>query len=167
MTTAEPETKTTGNWPFSVFDTGPAYRFTIAPVAADTDAAYTGAAFYALLAANDNGGIWLDHKAINLYDASSGALIAGSGGLTWSAAQSITVTIRLGGGANGSSITISGATTGNGTTLFTYTTHIFTNVTLGVGIYGGGGFTFNGSISDVDDANDSTGTRNLVLLGVG
>ena len=155
LTTAEPETKTSGNWPFSTFDTGPVYRFTITPTNASTNAQFTGGAFYALLAANDNGGIWLTAKQIQLFNASTGALIAASGTMAWTAGMVITVTIRIASGTNNSSITIAGATSGNGTTTFTIgSNHIFTDVTLGVGIYGGGGFTWVGAIGDVDTAGD-------------
>lgn len=156
LTTAEPETKTSGNWPYSTMDAG-SWHFDFAPTAADTNAAYTGSSFYALFAANDDGGVWLTSKKVQLFNASSGALIAASSALTWSAGQSISVTIRIASGTNASKIIISGATTGNGTTSFTIgTAHIFTNVTLGIGVYGGGGFGFTGSLSNVDDASGTT-----------
>lgn len=57
------------------------------------------------------------------------------------------------------SLTVSGASSGNGTTSYTPSGTCFTAGTLGVGIYGGGGFGLPSSvIGDIDDGNDSTST---------
>lgn len=166
LTTAEPETKTSGNWPYSALNSaGGSWHLDVTITAASTSSPHTTSEFLAILASNDQGGFWLTERKFQLYDQSSGSLIVTSGACTWSANQTISLTVNLVAGTNASSLVISGATTGNGTTNFTYDSHaIFSNVTLGIGVYGGGGFNFPGSLSDVDDTlTGVNGTANITL----
>lgn len=170
--TAEPETKTSGNWAFSALNTSPTTWHLIVTITnASTNAQHTGNAFYAILAANDNGGLWLQSKKASIYDAVSGAVMGESGTLAWTAGAQLGITVTLAAGTNASSITttnVSGVTSGTGTVQFTRgSNNPFANGTLGIGIYGGGGFTFPGSLSDVD--NTITGytiSADTVAVGI-
>lgn len=160
--TTFPQTFTTGNWPQTALNSGK-YHFTWTPTAASTDAAW-GTGFYSLIASGgtpsgtDNGGLWIHADAIELYN-QTGTVF--SQAITWGAGAVIQVTIDMVAG----SLTISGASTGNGTFSFTPSGTCFTAGTLGVGIYGGGGFSLPAStISSLDDA--ATGGGILVTDSV-
>ena len=141
---ALPQTRTTGNWPFTTMNTG-RWHFVWTPTNANTDVSWDSS-FHALVAANDNGGIWIVNDALELYD-QSGSLIV-SVALTWGAGAAIDLTFDMGVGE----IVISGATTGNGTHSFSTAGDVFSNVTLGLGVYGGGGNNLEAStFSDIDD----------------
>lgn len=158
-----PQTFTAGNWPRTTFDDG-VWRFVWTPSTANTNAAW-GSGFYAMFVANDNGGLWIVSDALELYD-QNGLVI--SIALTWSAGAAITIKVDMVANA----ITISGATTGNGTHSFSAPgTSTYTNVTLGVGVYGGGGFNLpTSTLGDVDDAVDggtgaAAGTSTATAVG--
>jgi hypothetical protein len=155
LTTAEPETKTSGNWPYATLNGGPAWHLNVTMTNASTHAQHTGSDYHCVLASNDNGGFWLTSRKFGLYDQSSASLIVECGTLTWNAGAVISITINIAAGTNASSIVIanvSGLTAGAGTTNFTIgSNNPFSNVTLGIGIYAGGGYNFPGSLSNVDD----------------
>ncbi len=156
LTPPLPQTFTTGNWPFAAFNTQK-FHFTWTPTAASTDPVWASG-FGALLASNDDGGLWVNNRKIELYDASTGLLIGGTGTLTWAAGAAISVT----GDRAANLLTVTGATTGGGSFAIS-AGNIFSNVTLGVGVYGGGGNNLPAStISDIDDGN-TAGTADIVV----
>ncbi len=115
---ATPRSFTSGNFVLATLQNGPSWTFQIVPTNASTDAGYSG--FCALLATNDNGGLYLVNRRVEFYNGAGSGTLTGNGNtLTWSAGQTITITINLAVGANASSIVVSGATTGNGTSPFT------------------------------------------------
>lgn len=122
------------------------YRFTITPDAASST--YTGGAFHAIFG-QSHGGLWLNDANLELYTEPGDALVF-SRAMTWSAAQTITITIDTRSGTRG--VTIAGATTGNGTFSFaTAGPYISTAETLWVGVFNTTLFPFAGDVSDVDD----------------
>lgn len=133
----------------TAFNTG-VWRFTFTPSQASS--AYTGGNFHSLIA-QAHGGLWLDDKNLELYTTPGDALCF-SQALTWSAGQSITVKIDTRSGTR--SITISGATTGNGT--FSYSTagpYFDGSLDVEIGRQGGGtNFQFLGTISSFDDGTN-------------
>lgn len=144
-----PRTIASGSWSATQLNTG-RWRVTITPTNASTHASFAGS-FIAILA-NGLGAFWLVDRKIALYN-QSGTVVEVA--LTWTAGASITFIVDL--RTSTGSITISGATTGNGTTTFTNTgTYFVAAETLGIGAYNGGGFNFTGTIGQVDDADDST-----------
>lgn len=150
--TSTPSTFTSGNFPLSTFNAGPAFRTTIRPSLISSNATYSN--FQSIASTNDNGGFWLNNnRQIELYNSTSGALVVSSSVLTWSANQAITITVNLAVGTNASSLVVSGATTGNGTTTFTLGSNtFFTATTLGVGVYSvNGTFLLSGTVSSFDD----------------
>lgn len=122
-------------------------RFTFTPTAASTT--YTGGNFH-ILASGAHGGIWLVDTHLQKFSIAGPDALVFDQALTWTAGLSITVVDD----ARAKTVTISGATTGNGT--FSYTVagpyHDVTD-TLYLGSYGGGGATFDfvGTLSNVDD----------------
>lgn len=156
---ATPRSFTSGNFTLATLQSGPSYQFTIVPSQVLSASVYNG--YCCLLATNDNGGLYLVDRRVELYNGSGSGTLVGSGNaLTASAGQSITIRINLAAGTNASSIVVSGASTGNGTTTFTATGTFFTASTLGVGQFTNSGtFTFAGTVSAVDDlVNDASGT---------
>lgn len=149
--TATPSSFAAGTWPLATLQGGPAYRLTVTPTSASTSSVYSG--YQALLASNDNGGLYMVDRRVELYNGTGGGTLVGQSALlSWSAGQAITITVRLAAGANASSIQISGATTGNGTFPFTSTGTYFTNSVLGVGQFTNSNtFTWPGTISNIDD----------------
>lgn len=126
------------------------WRFTFTPSQAST--AYTGGNFHSLIA-QEHGGLWLDDTHLELYTTPNDTLCF-SQALTWSAGQAITVKIDTRSGTR--SITISGATTGNGT--FSYSTagpYFDGSLDVEIGRQGGGtNFQFLGTISSFDDGTN-------------
>ncbi len=147
LTPPLPQTFVTTLWPFTAMNTDK-FHFTWTPTAASTDATWgNSGAFYCMCASSDDGGVWVVNDEIRLYAAVGGSLLATSGALTWTAGLPIDVTIDRAGNL----LTVAGATTGDGTDAIS-AGDIFTNVTLGVGVYPAGGFTLPAStISDIDD----------------
>lgn len=131
-------------------------RFTVQPTLASTS--YVGGNFHALFADNSaHGGIWFNDATLEMYTAPGDAVVF-SQALTWSALQTMTITIVTSGSR---SVTISGATTGNGTFSFGTAPNYFDNTQdLGVGsLPGSSAFRFAGVIGDVDDGSTAiTGT---------
>lgn len=136
-------------------------RFTFQPTLASTT--YVGGNFHALFADNSqHGGIWLNDAKIEMYTAPGDALVF-SQAMTWSALQTMTITIVSTGSK---SITIAGATTGNGTFSFSTAPNYFDNTqSLGVGsLPGSSAFRFAGVIGDVDDGSTAlAGTGSIAL----
>ena len=127
-------------------------RFTITPTLGSTS--YVGGNFHALFADNSqHGGVWLNDANLELYTTPGDALVF-SQAMTWSALQTITITILATGTK---AVTISGATTGNGTFTFSTAPNYFDSTQdLGVGSFpGSSAFRFAGVIGDVDDGNTS------------
>src|SRR5574343_329479 len=153
---ATPRSFTSGNFVLATLQNGPSWTFQIVPTNASTDAGYSG--FCALLATNDNGVLYLVNRRVEFYNGAGSGTLTGNGNtLTWSAGQTITITINLAVGANASSIVVSGATTGNGTSPFTASGTYFTATTLGVGQFSNTGtFTFPGTVGAVTDGVTST-----------
>lgn len=149
--TATPQTFASGSFPLATLNGGPAWRGTITFGAASTDAGYSG--FQAIAATNDNGGLWVNDRKIEIYDSAGGSLLVGSGALTWSISQAVTWEVHIAAGAGASSLVISGATTGNGTFAFTIGSNtIYTASTLGIGAYTSNNtFLLNGTVSSLDD----------------
>lgn len=129
--------------------TGDAIEFTITPVQAST--AYVGGNYWALFAdASATGGIWLVDTTLRVF--TSGGDVQGlSQAMTWSAGQ--TLRFRFWNNAGTRSVTISQATTGNGTFALSQVGPFFSAAqNLGVGsVPGLGAYRFNGAISDVTD----------------
>ncbi len=163
--TATPSSFTSGNFPLTTMQNGPKWRFTATPSLISTNGTYNG--YQALFATNDNGGLYLNNRRVELYNGSgAGTLVAQSSELTWGASQAITITVNLAAGTNASSLVISGAATGNGTTTFTTSGTYFTASTLGVGQFTNSNtFLFSGTISNVDDgANTFTAAGGTFAL---
>lgn len=146
-----PSTYAAGSWPLATLQGGPAWGFTIIPSQASGNAAYLG--YCALVVSTDDGGCYMVNRRVELYNGAGGGTLVGAGNtLTWNAGQAIRVEVRLAAGAGASSITVSGALTGNGTTTFTSSGTYYTNTTLGIGVHPGGGFGWTGTVSSLDDA---------------
>lgn len=146
--TSNPENFAIGAWPATALNSG-IWRFTITPASA-SGPAYSN---YAGLFAQSTGGIWIVNSALELYT-SPADLIACSRPMTWSAGQPITITVDV----PSATVTISGATTGNGSFPLVNPGPYFAS---GDGLRAGGafgvsGFAFAGSISSIDDTNTST-----------
>lgn len=141
------------------------WKFTWTPTLASTDASFNGATWFCLLAANDDGGIYVpaNTKQIQLFrnGNSTPDLIAPA--MTWSALQPITFEFNLAAGANASSVTVTGATTGNGVTNFTMTGTYFTaSADLGIGRWPGNtDYNINGTISAIEDFASSVVERSV------
>jgi hypothetical protein len=165
---ATPRSFAAGAFVLSTLQNGPTWTFVFTPSLVSTDAAYSG--FKALLATNDNGGLWVVDRRIELYNGSgAGTLVGNSAVLTWSAGTAITVTINLAAGAGASSIVVSGALTGNGTTTFTSSGTYFTNTVLGVGQFTNSGttsFFFTGTVGAVTDGGSITTSGTAACGGI-
>lgn len=128
---------------------GEAIEFSITPTGASSG--YVGGNFHALFADNSqHGGIWLNDTKLEIYTA-PGDVAACSIAMTWSASQ--TITLKFWNDAGTRKVTISGATTGNGTTTLSQNGPYFDSTQdLGVGsLPGSSAFRFAGAISDVTD----------------
>lgn len=132
---------------------GAKWRFTFTPTLASSNSSFND--WKALVVANDVGGLYLEGgvREVSLFNNAGGGTKVVGRAITWNAGQAVTVTIDLVAGANASSLTISGAATGNGTTNFTTSGVYFTSSqTLGIGRFPGDTFyDFSGTIGDIDD----------------
>ena len=156
--TTFPQTFTSGNFPLSTLNDGD-WRVTFTFTNA-VSSFVTGGNYFALVVCNDLGGLWIfddgGTKRIALFQNVSGSpVIVQSSGIVASAGSSITVHVKnttdemiLTGSA--------GFTSGAGTYAFTGSTtgDAFGTAPLGVGVYGGGGYAWAGSASDIDDGVD-------------
>lgn len=133
-----------GTWHASVLNGG-RWRLLFIPGADSTDSVWNG--FLALLG-NGLGGFWIRARNFEIYNQSgtSGTVISRPG--TWVAGQNILFLVDFTTGTG----EISGASTGNGPFSFTpFGVYFDAAQTLGIGVYNGGGFSFVGSIGDLDD----------------
>ena len=129
-----------------------------------TNAAWStgGVAYFALLTCNDAGGLWLycdgsgNNIHLALFDTTGATIVdvvVADPTHAWSAGATPRVVVDN----VTDKVTLTGWPLGNGDTAFTGSTSndSFATAPLGVGVYGGGGFTWSGSMSDIDD--DATG----------
>ena len=119
-----PQNKASGAWTPSDFNTGK-FRFTLTFTNASTHSQWRPASltFWGILTTNDANGaaIWMEwdpggstHKI--LFVASDGSTILGSMTITWGASSAVTIAPdQSSAPAGASTMTISGASTGNGT----------------------------------------------------
>lgn len=150
---ATPRSFTAGNFVLTTLQSGPTWRIlVVTPSLISSNAAYAG--FCCVAATNDDGGLYMVNRQLQLYNgAGGGTLVGSSNTLTWNAGTPFTLRINLAAGANASSIVVSGAATGNGTTTFTSSGTYFTNSTLGIGHFAATGtFQWAGTIGEIDDA---------------
>ena len=111
---ATPRSFASGSFTLATLQSGPSYQFTIVPSQVLSASVYNG--FCCLLATNDDGGLYLVNRVVQLYNGAGGGTLVGSGNaLTASAGQSITIRVNLAVGTNASSIVVSGATVGTNT----------------------------------------------------
>lgn len=160
--TTNPESFLPGAWPASAFNSG-VWRVTFTPSSA------SGPAYSAFggLFGQATGGIWIANSALELYTSPGDALVF-SRAMTWSAGQALTFTINV----PALTLTIAGATTGNGTFSFSGApSGPYFNASDGLragGAYGVSGFALAGTISNVDDTNTGTTySRSAAITGTG
>lgn len=119
----------------------------------------TGGNFYALTAANDLGGLWMYDDGgtlkVALFQNVSGSPIIVEAAVVRNAGAPFTVVMD---NPNDEMVLSGTLTSGAGTHAFTGSTtgDAFGTSPLGGGAYGGGGFSWAGSMSDIDDGNDET-----------
>lgn len=161
------QTKTTGNWTPSAFNTGK-FRWTMTFTAASTGSPWRpgGLTYWGVITTNDTngGGVWLKYNptgtehSIIIAGADDGNEIANALKVfTWAASNAPKITVDQ--SSASATVKVENATTGNGTSS-TYTReNILTGATLTWGAWGGGGFALPaswGTESDIDDGVDST-----------
>lgn len=136
----QPGSATTGNWPIALMESG-IWKFVWTPTSA-SGAAYSG--FHALLSSGSSSGygLWIVDSALAYYD--TGDVERLNQSMTFSANQPITFIVN----AVAHQITISGATTGNGTFSFAAST-FWQAGTLWIGQWTTGQYTTAGSIGDI------------------
>lgn len=172
-----PQTKTSGNWTPSAFNTGK-FRQTWTPTNASSHSTWRPASltYWAILTTNDVNGaaLWLEwdpggstHKFLVV--ATDGSTYLASPTITWAAGASIVYVVdQSSASTNASTLTLSGLLTGNGTTAGWTRQSIFGGANLYLGVWGAGGFGINAStFSDIDDGNDSiagTGTPTVAAV---
>lgn len=163
-----PQTKTSGNWTPANFNTGK-FREPFTFTNASTHSSWRPASltYWGFLTCNDVNGafLWLE------WDPGTSKhrfLVVGVDGTTFLAAVEITWTAGMTGTykvdqssatAGASNLTLSGLSTGNGTTAGWTRQNIANGTNLYLGVWGAGGFSLPaGSVTfgDIDDANDST-----------
>lgn len=149
--TTFPQTFTAGNWPLSALNSG-RFQITITVSLASSSGSFPNGNFWAVVTSSDDGGLWFFKTGggtmrIGMFNAATAATIW-ERDVTWGANAAMTIDVDH----VASTYSISGATTGNGSGIsFTAGGNAYTNSTLGVGVYGGGGFTWTGSASDITD----------------
>lgn len=155
---ATPRSFAAGAFDLTTLQNGPTWTLQIVPSLISSNSAYSGD--QAILATNDNGGLYMSTRVVSLYNGSGpGTLVVASGALTWAAGATITITVNLAAGANASSLVVAGAATGNGTFAFTTSGTYFTSSTLGVGQWTSSNtFLFSGTVSAVTDGGAITTT---------
>jgi hypothetical protein len=155
--TASPATKTAGTFgaALTVLNTG-IWHFQFTPTAASSS--YVGGNFHGLIV-QDHGGIWLVDATLTFFNFADGTAFTRA--LTWSALQTIDCTVDTRSGTR--SVTIAGATTGNGTQTFTDPGPYFDGgIDLHLGNYAAP-FQFVGTLSDVDDTAAPSTSRSVAL----
>lgn len=135
-----------------------AFHFTFTPTAASSS--YIGGNYHALVGGQPHGNLWLNDAVLEFWDTSDNLLRSVT--LSWSAGQTIDVTVNV----TTHTLTIAGATTGNGSYSFAAGTYFDTTQGLGVGRdYGSSAYPFAGSISDVDDTNTGISGAGTPVVG--
>lgn len=151
-----PSSYAPGGFPLSILQSGPSWGLTATPNVPSTDVQFTSSD-RAVLATNTNGGLYFGVVSgglrISLYNGSgSGTLVVMSDIISFLSGAAIRIALRLAAGTNASSLTVSGAATGNGQTLFTTSGTYFDNSILGVGQFTNSNtYVFPGQISSIDD----------------
>lgn len=171
--TTFPQSFTTGNFPITTLNDG-VYGFNPTFTLASSNAAWSTNAvdYWCLLSCNDQGGVWLYNDGSNtiriaIFDVAGGGtiveVVVASTGNAWAASASPRVVVDN----VANTITLTGWPQNNGSHAFTGSTtgDAFATSPLGVGVYGGGGYAWSGSMSDIDDANDSVNGAAAVTLG--
>lgn len=172
-----PQTKASGSWTPSQFNTGK-FRQTWSPTNASTHSTWRPASttYWALTSTNDanGGGLWLEwdpgtstHTLMVVSAATGLPISGGTRAITWGAAPSITYTVdQSSATAGASTLTVAGASTGNGTSSGYTRENILTGANLYLGVWGSGGFGLVAStFGDVDDGNDSTAGTGTPAVG--
>jgi hypothetical protein len=149
--TTFPQSFAAGTYPLSALNTG-RFQITISVAAASSNATtFPDGNFWAIMVANDDGGLWFFKVAgtmfIGYFNRTGGATIW-QRAIVWAANTPFTIDVDH----VASTHTVTNASSGNGTTAFSAGGALgYSNTTLGVGVYGGGGFTWAGTASDVTD----------------
>lgn len=126
-----------------------------------TNAFNTYSGFIALVA-NGNGGLWIVNGQVELYRDEDGGQVCSSGSITNSAGGTVTITVD----PVARTLQVSGATSGNGTVNWVAgTTTLFSTGSVGVGQYAGGGFTFAGTVGDIQDFVTALSGDAAITLG--
>lgn len=143
--TSNPQTFNGGTWnaAATALNSG-VTRFTFTPTAASTT--YTGGNFHALFG-QAHGAVWLNDANFEKYTTPGDALVY-SKAITWTAGLTITITDD----SRAKSLTIAGASTGNGTFSYSQAGPYFDATQLmESGRFTAGLFQFVGTISSIDD----------------
>lgn len=161
-----PGSVASGLWPLAVLDGG-AYKWMWTPSLASTDASFDG--FHAMISsgAASGYGFWLVSRALELYDTADNQIFTQP--MTWSANAPITFIVDH--RASPPTVTISGATTGNGTFTFTASAPYFEAGTLWIQQWTTGQFTLSGAIGDIYEITGApegaaAGTSSAAGVGV-
>lgn len=172
-----PQNKASGNWTPSAFNTGK-FRFTLTFTNASTHSQWRPASltYWGILTTNEANGsaLWLEWNPSGsthtlIFVAADGSTILGSKVITWGAGSAVTiVTDQSSATAGASTMTISGASTGNGTSSGWTRASVFSGANLYFGVWGSGGFQLpagSTTTSDIDDGNDGRTATGAVTLG--
>jgi hypothetical protein len=151
-----------GYWPPVSLNDG-SWELTFTPTQASSNVTYDD--WHALLAANDDGGLYIvgGTRTLSLFNTAGVALF--NHAFTWNALQAITARINIPAGL----ITISGALTGNGTFAWVPAGNVFftASTDLGVGQWAGNSFFFSGTISAVTDGETpGDGSKTISSLDI-
>ena len=162
-----PQNKTAGNWTPSAFNTGK-FRFTLTFAAASSGSPWRPASlsYWGILTTNEaNGsGIWLEYNPSGtqhrlLFVAADGVTNLAAATLAWGVSSAVTVTVdQSSATAGAATMTLAGASSGNGTSAGWTRASVFSGTGLYFGGWGSGGFQLPpGSVttSDIDDGNDA------------
>lgn len=137
---------------------GGSWSWTVTPTAASST--FTGGNFHALLG-QAHGGLWFNDANLELYTTPADTL-ALSRALTWSAGQALTFKFNM----VAATLTISGATTGNGTFAISPAgPYVSSSVLLDIGRETSGGptFDFAGTFSNITDSNTTIALAGIAL----
>lgn len=178
-----PQSKTSGNWTPSQFNTGK-FRFTLTFTNASTHSQWRPASlsYWGILTTNEANGsaVWMEYNPGTtthrlLFVASDGSTSLAAMPYTWGAGTAVTVTVdQSSATAGASTMTISGASTGNGTSSGWTRASVFSGANLYFGVWGSGGFQLpagSTTTSDIDDAGATGGAGSAggtsTVTGVG
>jgi hypothetical protein len=150
VVTGNPSSYTSGNWPETAMNHA-TWRFSFTTTGTSGSGTYSTfhSFFDGPVIGGTSGGLWIVDDRLELYQCDDDALVF-SHAMTFSASQVLTFKINV----VAKTVTISGATTGNGTFSFSLGGPYFfagTTLTAG-GVTGDPGFTITGTFSNIDDA---------------